>query len=127
MLLDFIGNVKQMRLLHGVVKFDRSNLNRFKCPIDFLRSSASEEDFSNPMFKLFAVSNFPQRGIAAAQYPIEDFQLVGEQFPQALLRLIISIEEVHNHHVIPLFATVTTTDSLLNALRIPRQVIVYQQ
>ena len=127
MLLDFIGNVKQASLLHGVVKFNRSNLNRFKCPVDFLRSSASKENFSNPTLELLTVPGFSQCGIAAAQYPIEDFQLVGEQFQQALFRLIISIEEVHNHHVILLFATVTTTDSLLNALRIPRQVIVYQQ
>lgn len=80
MFLDFIGNVEQMGLLHGVVKFNRSNLNRFKCPVDFLRCPALEEDFTNPAFEFLAFLRLPQCGITAAQYLIEDFQLVSEKF-----------------------------------------------
>ncbi|MPM97426.1 hypothetical protein SDC9_144599 [bioreactor metagenome] len=52
---------------------------------------------------------------------------MGEKFQQTLFREIVEIEQIDDRHIVLLAVAMTTTDSLLNALWVPRQVVIDHQ
>ena len=69
----------------------------------------------------------PQHLVARPEYALEQLELLGEQLEHALVGLVLLIQEVDNHHIVLLSVAVAAADALLDALGIPRQVVVHDQ
>ena len=63
--------------------------------------------------------------VARAEHPLEEPELLREQLVNALVGRVVSIEEVDDQHVVLLPVTVAAPNPLLDALRIPREVVVH--
>src|SRR5689334_4835278 len=84
-------------------------------------------DRSNPLLKIDARLYGAQNLIACAEHAIEQLKLLIEQLVDALIRCVGLVQEVHDNHVEFLSVTVTTADTLLNALRIPWKIVVHDE
>ena len=65
--------------------------------------------------------------VAGAEHALEELELLGEQLEDALVGLVLPVEEVDDDDVVLLAVAVAAADALLDALRVPRQVVVDDQ
>ena len=65
--------------------------------------------------------------VAGAEHAVEEPELLVEELVDALVGGVLLVEEVDHHDVELLTVAVATPDALLDALRVPRQVVVDHQ
>jgi hypothetical protein len=66
-----------------------------------------------------------QHVVAGAEHPLEQLQLLREQLVDPDVSLVRGVEEVDHDHVGLLAVAVAPADALLDALRVPRQIVVH--
>lgn len=62
-----------------------------------------------------------------SEHTAEKLELVFQQLIHALIGGVALVEEVHYHHVILPVVAMASPNSLLDALRIPRQIAVHHE
>jgi hypothetical protein len=72
-------------------------------------------------------STAPRISSLAPKTPFEEAELFGEQLQHAAVGGVALVEEVDHHHVVLLAVAMTAADALLDALRVPGQVVVEDQ
>lgn len=65
--------------------------------------------------------------VASSEDTAEETQLLGEELEHTLVRGVAAVEEIHDDHVVLLSVAMAATDPLLDALRVPRQVVVHDE
>ncbi len=83
--------------------------------------------FGDALLEIHAGFDRAKHLIRGAKQAAEQTEFLVEQFINTYIGGILLVEEVDNHHVIFLPIPMAATDALLNALRVPRQVVVHYQ
>ena len=65
--------------------------------------------------------------VRRAKHSAEERKLLSQQFEHSLVGLIPFVQKVDHDNVVLLAVAVAAADSLLNTLRVPRQVVVHDQ
>src|SRR6266571_2821080 len=91
---------------------------------DFLVLAAALIDVVDALLEIHAAFNRPQHFVARAEYALEQLEFLGQQLIHALVGGVFAVEEVYHHYVMFLSVPVTAADALLDALWIPRQIVV---
>ena len=69
----------------------------------------------------------PKHFVACPKHPFKQLEFFGQELKDALVGRIFSVQKVHHNHIMLLSVTMTAPDSLLDSLRIPRQVVVHDE
>ena len=69
----------------------------------------------------------PSTSSLAPNTPSKSCELLGEQLEDALIGLVLLVQEVDHDDIVLLAVAVAAADALLDALRIPRQVVVHDE
>lgn len=113
---------------HRVADFSRQiELELLEGGMNFVGVAAILVDVGNAALKIDTGFHGAEHFVAGTEHAIEELELLVEQFIDAAIRLIITVEEVNHDHVMLLPITVTAANALLYSLRIPGQVIVDHQ
>jgi hypothetical protein len=78
----------------------------------------------DPHLEIDAALDRAEHVVARAEDALEQVELLVEQLEDALVGLVLPVEEVHDEDVGLLAVAVAAADALLDALRVPRQVVV---
>src|SRR5262249_17689202 len=62
--------------------------------------------------------------VARAEDALEELEFLRKQLEDTLIGLILQVEEIDHDHVVSLAIAVAASDSLLNPLWVPRQIVV---
>ena len=128
---DFLIEVVE-QLLPGVAGL--SAISRFQfvlelveLELDLLRRAALLVDGGDALLEVHAGLDGPEHFVAGAEDAVEEAELLVEQLVDALVGGVLLVEEVDHHHVELLAVAVAAADALLDALRVPGQVVVDDQ
>ena len=84
-------------------------------------------DGGDALLEVHAGLDGAQHFVAGAEDALEELELLGQQLEDALVGGVLAVEEVDHHHVVLLAVAVAAADALLDALRVPGQVVVHHQ
>ena len=98
-----------------------------KSPINLSGSPARLINRQNALLKIQATVHAAQDLIGRAKHTIKQLELVRQQFQHPLIGMVAGIDEVDHHHIMLLPVAMTTANPLLNALRVPGQIVVDDQ
>ncbi len=93
--------------------------------LDFVRLAAVLVDVGDALLEVHAGLDRAQHFVAGAEDAFEELELLGQQLEDALVGGVLAVEEVDDHHVVLLAVAMAAADALLDALRIPGQVVVH--
>ena len=99
-------------------------LKLFERGIDLAGRLAAGEDVTDSLLEVEAILDRTEHLVAGAEHTREQLELVRQQLQDALFRDVSLVTEVHDDDVVLLPEAVHAADALLDALRVPRQVIV---
>jgi hypothetical protein len=94
---------------------------------DLLGLPAALIDVGDPPLEVDAGADRPEHLVRGAEDPLEERELLVEQFIDPAVGLVAAVQEVHDHDVVFLPVTVASPDPLLDPLRVPREVIVHNE
>ena len=92
--------------------------------LDLLRGAALLVDGGDALLEVHAGLDRAEHFVAGAEDAVEQPELLVEQLVDALVGGVVLVEEVDDHHVEFLAVAVAAADALLDALRVPGQVVV---
>ena len=78
-------------------------------------------------FKIHTGFQSAENLIRGTEHAIKQSEFLGEQFIDTLVGCVLSVQEIDNNNIVFLPVSMAASDALLNALRIPRKVIVDNQ
>ena len=111
---------------HGLVDLEvELELERIEGGLDFLRPAAALIDGGDAFLEVHTGFDGTEHLVAGAEDAGEELEFLIEELENAEVRLILAVEEIDDHHIVLLAVAVAAADALLDALRIPRQVIVH--
>ena len=103
---------------HGLVDLQAQfELELVEGGLDFLGLAAALVDGGDALLEVHAGFDGAQHLVAGAEDALEELELLGQQLEDALVGLVLAVEEVHHHHVVLLPVAVAAADALLDALR----------
>src|SRR5690606_24900367 len=91
--------------------------------LDLARVSAIPIDLGDAPLEVHAGADGTQYFVARPENALKELEFLLQQGVYAGIRLVAAIHKVHNDHVELLSVAMTAANALLNALRVPRQVI----
>ena len=113
---------------HGVVDLaGKIQLQLFEAGPDGVRIAAGLVDGHDATLEIHTRADGAQHLVAGPEHPFEQLELLRQQIVDAAVGLVAAIDEVDHHHVVLLPVAMATADALLDALRIPRQIVVDDQ
>ncbi len=92
--------------------------------LDFLGCPALLIDLGYPALNVYAGFKSAKHLVAGTENAVEQAELFAEQLEDPLVSLVTAVEEIDDHDVVFLAVAVAAADALLDALRIPRQIVV---
>ena len=95
--------------------------------LDLVGLAAALVDGGDALLEVDAGLDRAEHLVAGAEDALEELELLGQQLEDALVGRVLAVEEVDDHHVVLLAVAVAAADALLDALRVPRQVVVHHQ
>src|SRR5215813_9194440 len=90
-------------------------LDLFGCPAGLVYAC-------NTFFKVHTGFNAAKYFITRPEYTAEKLKLVLKQRIDPLVGGVALVEEIHHHNIVFLAVAMAPADSLLDALRVPRQI-----
>ena len=113
------------RLDHRLVDFaGEVELELLEAGLDFLGLSAVLVDLGDTPLEIDTGADGTQHFVASPKHALEELELLRQQLVHPCIGLIAAVDEVDHHHVVLLTVAVAAPDALLDALRVPRQVVV---
>jgi hypothetical protein len=94
---------------------------------DFLRRSALLVDVQHSSLEVDAGVDSGEDVVRGPKHAAEEAELLFQEFVSAAVDLVLLVEEVDDDHIVFLTVAVATPDSLLDALGVPREVVVDQR
>ena len=111
--------------VHGFVDFAGEVLPQSgKACLDFFGGTAAAVDVGDAPLEVHAGAYRAQHFVAGAEDAFKELEFFLQQFVHARVGFVATINEVHHDDVVFLPVAVAAADALLNALRVPRQVVV---
>ena len=104
--------------------FRKFLLQQVKLNLYIFGSFAFLIDFCNAHFKIHAGLQCPQNLIRRTEYALEQLKFLRQQFIDTFVSGVFLIQEINDNDIIFLPISVATSNTLLNTLRIPRQIVV---
>ena len=95
--------------------------------LDLLRGAALLVDVGDALLEVHARLHRAQHFVAGAEHAVEQAELLVQELVHAHVGGVLLVEEVDHHHVELLAVAVAPPDALLDALRVPGQVVVDHQ
>ena len=95
--------------------------------VDFLGRAAGLVDRENPLLEVHARFDGAEDFIRCAKDAIEEVELFRQQFQDPAVGGIALVQEINDDHVMLLAVAVATAYALLDALRVPGQIVVDDQ
>ena len=102
-------------------------LQRAERGVDLFGRAALLVNGKDALLEVDAGLDGPKHLIGGAEDAVEEAELLAQQLEHAAVGLIAFVQEVDDHHVVPLPVAVAAADALLDALRVPGQVVVDDQ
>ena len=84
-------------------------------------------DAGNAFFKIYTRFNGAQHFVAAAKDAVKKLKFFREELIDTLIRFVLLVEEIDDNDVMLLAVPVAAANALLDALRIPGKVVIYNQ
>ena len=84
-------------------------------------------DHADPVFKADAALDLTKNFVAGAENALEQVELLLQELVNALVGLVLLIEEVENNNIVLLAVAMTAANALFDPLRIPGQIVVDHQ
>ena len=113
---------------HGLVDLRAQfQLQLVERRLDLLGRAAALVNGGDPLLEIDARLDGPQHFVAGPEDALEERELLGQQLEDALVGLVLPVEEIDDDHVVLLPVTVAAADALLDALRVPGEVVVHHQ
>lgn len=110
---------------HGLVDFiSQFLLQGGEGGFDVGRQAAVAVDISDAAFDVHAAANGAQDFVAGTEDAAEELEFLVEQFVNAGVGFVAAVNEVDDDDIVFLSVAVAAAYALLDALRIPRQVVV---
>src|SRR5690606_20759846 len=95
--------------------------------LDLLRLAAVLVNGRDPFLEVHTGFDGSEHFITGPEDTGEEMKLLIEELEHAEVCLVLPVEEVYHHHVMLLPIAVAAADALLDALRIPRQIIIHDE
>ena len=95
--------------------------------VDLLGRAALLVDGEDALLEIHAGLDGAQHLVGGTEDAAEEAELLAQQFEHAAVGLVALVQEVDDHHVVLLPVAVAAADALLDALRVPGQVVVDDQ
>ena len=102
-------------------------LQRAERGVDLLGRAALLVDGEDALLEVHAGLDGAQHLVRGAEDAVEEAELLAEQLEHAPVGLVALVQEVDDDHVVLLAVAVAAADALLDALRVPGQVVVDDQ
>ena len=84
-------------------------------------------DADDALLKVHAGLDGADNFVTRSKDSIEELEFLGEQLVDANIGGVCFVEEVDDDHIVLLAVAVASADALLDALRIPRHIVVHDQ
>jgi len=128
---DFIIEIFQQfaaRLRHRLVDFEAQfKLELIEGDFDFIVFAAALVNVVDAFFEIHAGLDGAQDFIARAEDTLEKLELLGEQFVHPAVSFILSIQKIDDDDIVLLAVAVAATDTLLDPLGIPREIVIHHE
>ena len=111
----------------SAISVSSSLLELVELELDLLRRAALLVDRRDALLEVHAGFDGAQHLVAGAEHAVEEPELLVEQLVDALVGGVLLVEEVDHDDVELLAVAVAAADALLDALRVPGQVVVHDQ
>ena len=95
--------------------------------VDLGFGAGALHDLENAALDIHAALDHAQHFVARAEDAFEQVELLVEKLVDALLGVVLEVQEIDDGHVDLLAVAVAAPDALLHALRVPRQVEIDDQ
>lgn len=95
--------------------------------VDFVLGAGGLDDLQDLLLEVYALFDGAKNLVAGTEHAVEQAEFLVQQFVDALLGLVLLVQEVDHGDVDLLAIAVATTDALLDPLGVPGQVEVDQQ
>ena len=116
-----------MRVIDSLISQAQLELELVEGGLDLLGLAAVLVDGGDALLEIHAGLDGAEHLVAGAEDALEELELLGQQLEDALVGRVLAVEEVDDHHVVLLAVAMAAADALLDALRIPGQVVVHHQ
>src|SRR5262249_1183278 len=94
---------------------------------NLLRSATILVDVGDALFEVHAGFDAAEDFVACTKHAVEEFEFLIEQAVNVLVGGVSSVQEVDHDHIALLAVTVAAPDALLDALRVPWKIVVYNE
>ena len=84
-------------------------------------------DAGNSFFEIDARADGAKNLVAGAENTFKKMELLSKELVNSLISCVLFIEKIHHNHIVLLPVAVAATDALLDALGIPREIVVDDQ
>ena len=95
--------------------------------LDFVGLAAALVDGGDALLEIDAGLDGAEHLVAGAEHALEELEFFGEEFEDAFIGGVLAVEKIDDHDVVFLAVAVAAADALLDALGIPREVVVYDE
>ncbi len=113
--------------MRAVIDSSISCLKLLEGGVDLVGRAALLVDGENAPLEIDTGLDAAQHFVGGTEDAVEEVELLGEQLVDAAVGLVALVEEVDDDDVVLLPVAVAAADALLDALRVPRQVVVDDQ
>jgi hypothetical protein len=94
---------------------------------DLLVFTASLVNSGDAFFEINARFDCAKYLVASSENAFEQSELLRQQFVDAAISFVLPIQKIHHHDVVFLAVSMRSANSLLDPLRIPRQIVIYDE
>src|SRR5262249_777704 len=94
---------------------------------DFIRGTAALVNVRDTLLEIYTGLDSAEHLIARTEDAFKEREFFREELKDALVGCVCLIEEIDHDHIMLLPVTMTAADALLDALRVPRQVVVHHE
>ncbi len=113
---------------HGLVDLGAQfELQLIERRLDLLGRAAALVDGGDAFLEIDARLDGPQHFVAGPEDALEERELLGQQPEHALVGLVVPVEKIDHYHIVLLPVAMAAADALLDALRVPGEVVVHHQ
>ena len=113
---------------HGLVDLQAEfELELVEGGLDLFGLAAALVDGRDAFLEIHAGLDGAEHFVAGTKNTFEEFEFLGQKFEDPLVGGVFAIQKIHHHHVVLLAIAMATADALLDALRVPGQVVIHHQ
>ena len=79
------------------------------------------------LFKIYSTLNGTKHLVTCSKHTLEELEFFRKELKNTQISSVFTIQKIHHHDIMLLAVSMTTANSLFDALRIPGQVVINNQ